>query len=230
MYLVSACLCGVNCKYNGKNNLNSDCLKLLENNEAVLICPEQLGGLCTPREPSEILKNRVISKNGVDVTENFVKGAEEVLKIAKKSKISAAILKEGSPSCGCNFIYDGNFSGNKIKGEGITCKTLRDAGIDVISDEEYSLKVKNDNKLIFLSDYKREENEEDESNSTGNVIYNMINSDNEVVTDLPPKVDQEVKKLMVLMAQEMLGLEEINDIVKATGLSYEEIKEIIKKE
>ena len=144
MYLVSACLCGVNCKYNGSNNLNKDCLQLLKENKAILICPEQLGGMTTPRVPSEILHGeKVVTKDGSDVTENFIKGAKEALNIAKNSNITTAILKEGSPSCGCNLIYDGSFSGNKVKGEGITCKVLRNAGIEVISDEEYSAKVKN---------------------------------------------------------------------------------------
>lgn len=234
MYLVSACLCGVNCKYNGKNNLNADCLRLLENNEALLICPEQLGGLSTPREPSEIQEivgekenKKVITRSGDDVTEKFVKGAEEVLRIAKKSNIHAAILKEGSPSCGCNYIYDGNFSGNKIKGEGITCSMLKKAGIDVISDEEFSKKTKEDNKLIFLSDYMKDKEEE---SNTGNVIYNFVNCNNEMITDLPPKVERTMKELMVLMAQEMLDLKEIEDIAEATGLKYDEVKKIINKE
>lgn len=137
MYLVSACLCGVNCKYSGKNNLNNECVKLLEKGEAILICPEQLGGLTTPREPAEIRGEKVITKDGVDVTRDFIKGAEETLRIAKISNIKVAILKESSPSCGCNFIYDGSFSGKKIKGEGITCNLLKKEGIKVISDEEF---------------------------------------------------------------------------------------------
>lgn len=149
MYLVSACLCGVNCKYNGHNNINEDCLELLRSNKAVLICPEQLGGLTTPREASEIidtLEGKVISKSGVDVSENFKKGAKEALRIAKEANITKAILKEGSPSCGCNYIYDGSFLGKKIEGEGITCKTLRKAGISVISGEEYSKIIRKDDK------------------------------------------------------------------------------------
>lgn len=152
MYLVSACLCGVNCKYNGGNNLNEDCLNLLKENKAILVCPEQLGGLTTPRKPSEIKvnnedidKKKVITKEGLDVSENFIKGAKETLRIAQVSKVHTAILKEGSPSCGCNFIYDGSFSGNKINGEGVSCSILRKAGIKVLSDEEYSLMMKNNN-------------------------------------------------------------------------------------
>ncbi|MBE6049877.1 MAG: DUF523 domain-containing protein [Clostridium sp.] len=142
MYIVSACLCGVNCKYSGKNNLNEDCMRLLKCNKALLVCPEQLGGLTTPRKPSEIVKDgdtiKVVNTDNEDVTNEFIKGAKEVLNIARVSNIKKAILKEGSPSCGCNFIYDGTFTGKKIKGEGLTCKILRESGIEVISDEEYS--------------------------------------------------------------------------------------------
>ena len=93
MYLISACLCGVNCKYSGKNNLNDRCLELLRDGKAILVCPEQLGGLSTPREPAEIIGSpkevlegadgKIISISGKDVTEEFLKGAKETLKIAK---------------------------------------------------------------------------------------------------------------------------------------------------
>jgi len=143
LYLISGCLCGVNCKYNGKNNLNKICLKLLEEGKAILVCPEQLGGLTTPRIPAEIIGSaegvlkgtgKVVNKNNIDVTKEFIKGAMETLNIAKKSNIKEAILKEGSPSCGVNCVYDGSFSGNKIKGHGITAKLLKENGIEVISD------------------------------------------------------------------------------------------------
>lgn len=147
MYLVSACLCGVNCKYSGGNNFNDNCLKLLEKGEAILICPEQLGGLTTPRNPSEIVgktedvinnkDGKVIMNSGEDVTQSFLKGAEEALKIAKAAGVKQAILKDGSPSCGCNFIYDGTFTGKKIKGKGITAYILEKQGIKVISDGEF---------------------------------------------------------------------------------------------
>lgn len=136
MYLVSACLCGINCKYNGKNNFNEKCLALLKEGKAIPVCPEQLGGLTTPRVPAEIINSSVVNKDGMDLTKEFKIGAEEVLKLAKTLKIKKAILKEGSPSCGCNYIYDGTFSGKKIKGEGITVKLLRSEGIEVISDEK----------------------------------------------------------------------------------------------
>ena len=143
MYLISSCLCGVNCKYNGSNNLNSKCLDLFKEGKAILICPEQLGGLPTPRTPAEIQgdsegvlngNNKIITKKGLDVTKEFLKGAYETLHIAKLSKINKAILKEGSPSCGVNYIYDGNFNGTKIKGKGLTATILEKNGIDIISE------------------------------------------------------------------------------------------------
>ena len=139
MIIISACLCGCNCKYNGENNENEKCVNLLKKGKAILICPEQLGGMTTPRLPSEILKNNgnklVINKNGEEVTNFFEKGAKEALNIAKLVNSKVAILKDGSPSCGSNFIYDGNFSGNKIKGEGITASLFRKNGIKVFSEK-----------------------------------------------------------------------------------------------
>ena len=143
MYLISSCLCGVNCKYSGSNNLNEACLKLLQEGKAILVCPEQLGGLSTPRTPAEIKgtsngvlyeNDKVITKDGIDVTKEFIKGAMETLHIAKLSNVKTAILKEGSPSCGVNYIYDGSFTGKKVPGKGITATILNNNEIDVISE------------------------------------------------------------------------------------------------
>lgn len=137
MILVSACLIGINCKYSGDNNENEKVKEYLRSKEFTLVCPEQLGGLSTPRPPAEIVDGRVITKeDNKDVTENFVRGAEETLKIAKLYVCSEAILKEGSPSCGCNLIYDGSFSGKKIPGKGITAKLLEEEGIKVKSEKD----------------------------------------------------------------------------------------------
>lgn len=137
MILVSACLCGVNCKYNGKNNLDEEVLELLKRGEAILVCPEQLGGLSTPRHPSEIKivnkQIKVFMDDGTDVTKNFQRGAEEVLKIAKELKIKKAILKKKSPSCGCGEIYDGTFTNTLTKGNGITAAILLENNIEVES-------------------------------------------------------------------------------------------------
>lgn len=140
MILVSACLAGVNCKYDGGNNLNEKILELVKKGEAILVCPEQLGGLTTPRTPSEIGiiegNKKVINKDGEDVTINFVRGAEEVLRIAKSLNITKAILKSKSPSCGCGLVYDGTFTGTKIPGNGITAQLLIDNGIEVITEND----------------------------------------------------------------------------------------------
>ena len=140
MIIISACLCGCDCKYNGKNNKNESCVELLKRGKAVLVCPEQLGGMTTPRVPSEILKNdgkiSVISKEGKDVSKEFKKGAKEALKIAKLVDAKVAILKNGSPSCGSKYIYDGTFSNNKIEGKGITSKLFMENEIEVFSEDE----------------------------------------------------------------------------------------------
>lgn len=154
MYLISACLCGLNCKYNGLNNYNEICDKLFTSGKAILVCPEQLGGLPTPRIPSEIIgessnilnnnNGSVIDKNGNDVTPQFVKGAKETLQIAKRLNIKKAILKDGSPSCGVNYIYNGNFNGSKIKGMGLTAQLLKESSIDIISELELGGNINGD--------------------------------------------------------------------------------------
>ena len=136
MILVSACLAGVNCKYNGSNNYNEKIMELVRKGEAILVCPEQLGGLPTPRVPSEIINSKVITKDGVDVSNEYKKGALEVLRLCKELNITKAILKANSPSCGCGTIYDGTFSGTKIKGNGITAQLLIDNGIEVLTEKD----------------------------------------------------------------------------------------------
>lgn len=133
---VSACLLGVRCKYDGTSNYAEEAVRqLAERFTLIPVCPEQLGGLTTPRAPAEILNGRVITKDGLDVTESFQRGAEETLEIFKLLKLEAAILKEGSPSCGSGLIYDGTFTGVKIPGMGLTVRLLRDQGIGVISEK-----------------------------------------------------------------------------------------------
>lgn len=134
--LVSACLIGNNVKYNGKNNLNLDVLKLKDKYEIIPICPEVLGGLPIPRIAAEVINDKVINKNGIDVTNNFILGAKKVLSIAQDNNILFAILKDGSPSCGKNYIYDGSFSGIKINNYGITTKLLIENNIKIYSENE----------------------------------------------------------------------------------------------
>ena len=132
--LVSACLLGINCKYDGKNNKNDKVLEYLKDKEVIPICPEIMGGLPTPRVPSEIKDNKVITKENIDVTDNFIKGANEVLYLAKLLNVKKALLKAKSPSCGKNEIYDGTFTHTIIKGDGITTRLLKENNIEVITE------------------------------------------------------------------------------------------------
>jgi len=134
--IVSECLAGINCRYDGKNNKNDKILEFIKDNNCILVCPEQLGGLSTPRIPAEILENKVINKNGEDVTENFIKGAKEALSIAQIYNCKTAILKAESPSCGSKMIYDGTHTGNLINGMGITTKLFVNNGIEVKNEYE----------------------------------------------------------------------------------------------
>lgn len=136
MILVSACLLGENCKYNGGNNKNEAVLKYLEGKEYIAVCPETLGGLKNPRLPAEIQGEKVLLKDGTDVTREFYNGAKITLEIAKRHNADEAVLKESSPSCGCNTIYDGTHLGNKIKGMGITARKLYEMGISVKSEKD----------------------------------------------------------------------------------------------
>ena len=135
--LISACLLGVNCKYNGENNYNKELIdKLKEKYDLIPICPEIMGGLSTPRNPAEIKDKRVFNNQGDEVTAFFQKGAEEALKIAKILNVNKAILKSKSPSCGKGLIYDGSFSSTLIEGNGITTELLLKNNIQVFNDKE----------------------------------------------------------------------------------------------
>lgn len=140
MILVSSCLLGINCKYNGKNNYNEKIENILKNEEVLPLCAEQLGGLTTPRSPAEIRivngEKRVFNKLGEDVTENFLRGAQEVLKMVKKFNIKKAILKEKSPSCGKGQVYSGNFDGILVNGNGILVDLLIQNGVEVLTFDE----------------------------------------------------------------------------------------------
>lgn len=136
MKLCSSCLLGIRCRYDGKSKPDKKIIGLSRKEALIPVCPEQLGGLPTPRENSEIKGKRVITASGKDKTENMKKGAEETLKIAKLFNIKQAILKQKSPSCGCGKIYDGTFSRKLIKGDGVTTALLKKNGIKVVSEEE----------------------------------------------------------------------------------------------
>ena len=136
--LISACLAGINCKFNGENNLlDSGILdEISKKYHLLFVCPEVFGGLSTPREPAEIKGGLVVTKTAKDVSENFKFGAEICLKIAKLNGCKKAILKARSPSCGSGQIYDGSFSKKLIFGDGVAAKLLKENGILVFSEDE----------------------------------------------------------------------------------------------
>ena len=136
MILMSACLAGINCKYNGGNNEVPQLRKLYEEGKAVLVCPEVMGGLPVPRESCEIFNDRVYNTRGEDKTGEFVKGAEEALRICRENGCKLAILKAKSPSCGPNEIYDGTFTHTTIPGDGIFVRLLKQEGVTCISEAE----------------------------------------------------------------------------------------------
>lgn len=131
--LVSACLLGVSCRFDGKSKPDEKILRLLENPEIQLIpvCPEILGGLGIPRPPCEIKGGKVLTEDGIDRTAQYERGAEETLKIARLFGCEKAILKEKSPSCGFGKIYDGNFTHTLVEGNGITASLLEKNGIEI---------------------------------------------------------------------------------------------------
>ncbi|MBD8520213.1 DUF523 domain-containing protein [Lysinibacillus fusiformis] len=146
MILISACLAGLNVRYNGTNCIDDRVQKLVLEKKAITVCPELMGGFSTPREPAEIVggngedvldgKASVIEKSGRDVTELYIKGAYATLQKALEVGATQVVLKENSPSCGSAAIYNGEFNGMKIVGEGVTTALLRRNNIVVLSEED----------------------------------------------------------------------------------------------
>ena len=140
MMIISACLVGVNCKYNGGNNKDKKAYEIFKEGKAVPVCPEVLGGMPIPRIPCEIKKysnkRKVINKKGKDQTQKFRIGAVKTLEIAMSIGAKKAIMKSKSPSCGFGKIYDGNFSDTLIKGNGITAELLFNNGIEIITEND----------------------------------------------------------------------------------------------
>ena len=134
--MISACLAGENCKYNGGNNLNEEILRLMSENEVILVCPEQLGGLPTPRVPSEIRDGIVFTKDGRNVDRYFREGAQKTLEIAFREQPDLIILQSRSPSCGVKERYDGTFSEMLIEGSGVTAELLKKNGFSIIDVED----------------------------------------------------------------------------------------------
>lgn len=147
MIIISACLCGVRCRYDGHSNKDPMFIKLLRTGRAIPVCPEQLGGLSTPRDAAEIVggtgqqvlrgQARVLNKSGEDVSNCFLRGAQETLNLAQKLDASLLILKSRSPSCGVGEIYDGSFSSRLRQGDGVTAALLQEHGFSAINDETY---------------------------------------------------------------------------------------------
>lgn len=129
---VSACLLGTCCKYNGGSNKNDTIIQLLEGHEVYPFCPEMLGGLSCPRIPCEIKGDRVIGQDGNDYTKAYVSGALKALQMVQEQKIQCVILKKNSPSCGLNFVYDGNFNHTLIPGSGIFASMIKDLKLLIV--------------------------------------------------------------------------------------------------
>ncbi|KAA6449324.1 DUF523 domain-containing protein [Bacillus swezeyi] len=146
MILVSSCLAGVECRYNGTHSYVEKINRLVEDNKAMIVCPELLGGFQTPREPAEISGGTgedvlnsdavIMTTSGENVTALYLKGAYKTLELAKQIQADTVVLKENSPSCGSSRIYDGSFSNQKIAGNGITAALLKREGFRVVSEHQ----------------------------------------------------------------------------------------------
>ena len=142
MYIVSACLLGQNCKYNGGNNINEEVVEFCKNHKYITVCPESAGRLPAPRPPAEKTGCRIVDKDGKDVTDAFLRGADISLKSCMEmarisgEEIEGAILKANSPSCGVGQIYDGTFSGTLTEGDGVFAGMLKRLGVEIITEKE----------------------------------------------------------------------------------------------
>lgn len=131
--LVSACLAGFKCRYDGSHKANPEIVELVKQGLAIPVCPEQIGGLPTPRPAVERMGKQILSADGQDFTKAFENGAAETLRLAQQFGCTKAILKSNSPSCGFGQIYDGSFSGLKIAGNGVTAELLAKNGFEIES-------------------------------------------------------------------------------------------------
>lgn len=134
--LVSACLLGVGCRYDGKNKEHENVLRLMKQHTLIPVCPEVLGGLSTPRPPAERQGERVVNNQGRDVTAEYQRGAREVLRLCRLYGCECAILKQRSPACGSREVYDGSFSGTLRSGDGVLAELLKQNGIRVLDETE----------------------------------------------------------------------------------------------
>lgn len=134
--LISACLLGIPCRYDGRSVKAVEIERLAEKFELIPVCPEIYGGLSTPRTPSERVGDKTLMKDGRDVTKNYLRGAEVAYALCESLGCTLALLKERSPSCGKNKIYDGSFTGTLVDGEGVTAEYLRERGIKIFGESE----------------------------------------------------------------------------------------------
>lgn len=151
MIVVSSCLAGLEVRYNATHRLNDKLKQLVDEKKAVTVCPEVLGGLPTPREPAEIVggdgaavldgRARILDRKGTDVTAAYIEGAEKALDVVRKLDASLVVLKENSPSCGSSMIYNGEFSGVRIAGDGVTSALLKRHGYEVISEDDFMMRL-----------------------------------------------------------------------------------------
>ena len=135
--LVSACLLGVECNHRGRGSPSEKVAALGKTQRLIPVCPEVAGGLATPRPAAERQPGgRVVTASGEDVTDFYRRGADHAVALARAAGVSRAVLKAGSPSCGCHQIYDGSHSGVLVQGDGVTAEALRRAGLEVMSEED----------------------------------------------------------------------------------------------
>ncbi len=133
--LVSTCLLGVHCRYDGGHQERKEMIELFKYGNVIPVCGEQMGGLTTPREPAEEVDGKILTISGIDVTVQFHRGAQDILKLAKDIGAKKAYLKTKSPMCGSGQIYDGSFKGKLIDGDGVLTKLLKNNGIEIIAVE-----------------------------------------------------------------------------------------------
>lgn len=146
--LVSACLLGVGCRYDGQSKPLPQLQQLLKEHTCIPVCPEVFGGLPTPRPPAERQGSRVVNKEGEDVTDQFIRGTAEVLRLASLYRCKAVLLKEKSPSCGSGQIYDGTFTGTLTEGDGLCAEMLKRQGISVYGESQIGELI-NDRPFFF---------------------------------------------------------------------------------
>lgn len=134
--LVSACLLGIYCRYDGRCETDSRVLALAQEHVLIPVCPEQLGGLPTPRAAVELLDGRAVTRDGIDLSEAFARGVEQALRVASLTGARTAVLQPRSPSCGRGIIYDGTFSGTRVEGNGALAQALAERGVVLLVPDE----------------------------------------------------------------------------------------------